>query len=259
MLEELDNQKGFAKLLTIMNQLRAHCPWDKKQTIESLRHLTLEETYELSDAIINKDWDELKKELGDLLLHIVFYSKIASEKAKFDIFDVIEQLCEKLIFRHPHIYSDLEVEDVNQVKENWEKLKLKEGEKSVFQGVPSSMPALIKAIRIQEKASGVGFDWENSSDVKAKVEEELKEFLEAKESCDKVQMEQEFGDLMFSLINYSRFLQINPEDALEKTNRKFIKRFQYIEDKARESNHSIVDLTLEQMEAYWQKAKEELY
>lgn len=256
--------KAFERLLNVMDELREKCPWDKKQTIESIRHLTIEETYELSDAIIEKDMINIKKELGDVLLHIVFYARIASETkdgstsptSGFDITDVINSLCEKLIFRHPHIYGDVKVENEQQVKENWEKLKLKEGNKSVLGGVPTSLPALIKASRIQEKARAVGFDWENSEQVWEKVEEEIAEFKhEVDTKASKEKMEDEFGDVLFSLINYARTIDINPEDALEKTNKKFIKRFQYLESEAAKSGKQLSDMTLAEMDVYWNKAK----
>ncbi len=249
--------KAFERLLIIMDELREKCPWDKKQTIESLRHLTIEETYELADAIIEKDMVNIKKELGDVLLHIVFYARIASETGNFDIADVINSLCEKLIHRHPHIYGDVVVENEQQVKENWEKLKLKEGNKSVLGGVPTSLPSLVKASRIQEKARAVGFDWDNSEQVWGKVEEEMAEFKhEVDTKASKEKMEGEFGDVLFSLINYARFLEINPEDALEKTNKKFIKRFQYLESEAAKSGKQLSDMTLAEMDVYWNKAKE---
>src|SRR3954470_21807105 len=231
---------AFERLLTIMDDLRLNCPWDKKQTLESLRHLTIEETYELSDAILSADMPEIKKELGDIMLHLVFYAKIASETNDFDITDVLNGVCDKLINRHPHIYGDVEVQNEEDVKRNWEQIKLKEGNKSVLGGVPSSLPALVKASRIQEKARGVGFDWEEKNQVWEKVEEELQEFKEEfnvleNSAIDVDKAEAEFGDLLFSLINYARFININPENALEKTNRKFIKRFQYLEDKARQN------------------------
>lgn len=256
--------KAFERLLNIMDELREKCPWDKKQTIESIRHLTIEETYELSDAIIEKDMVNIKKELGDVLLHIVFYARIASETkdvstsatSGFDITDVINSLCEKLIFRHPHIYGDVKVKNEQQVKENWEKLKLKEGNKSVLGGVPTSLPALIKASRIQEKARAVGFDWENSEQVWEKVEEEIAEFKhEVDTKASKEKIEDEFGDVLFSLINYARTIDINPEDALEKTNKKFIKRFQYLETEAAKSGKQLSDMTLAEMDVYWNKAK----
>jgi XTP/dITP diphosphohydrolase len=251
---------AFERLLTIMDDLRTNCPWDKKQTLESLRHLTIEETYELSDAILSGDRDEIKKELGDLMLHMVFYSRIASETNDFNITGVLNGICDKLINRHPHIYSDTEVANEDDVKRNWEQIKLKEGNKSVLGGVPASLPALVKASRIQEKARGVGFDWDNKDQVWAKVEEELQEFKDeynvADESdIDHEKAEGEFGDLLFSLINYARFININPEDALEKTNRKFIKRFQYLENKANESGKQLRDMTLAEMDIFWEEAK----
>lgn len=251
---------AFERLLNIMDDLRAKCPWDMKQTMESLRHLTIEEVYELSDAIIEGDKNEIKKELGDIMLHLVFYSKIASEDDTFNIADVLNAICEKLISRHPHIYGDVVVENEEDVKRNWEQLKLKEGNKSVLEGVPVSLPALIKASRIQEKARGVGFDWEKKEQVWEKVEEEMQEFkevfnTETSEAIDKDLAEKEFGDLMFSLINYARFIDINPENALEKTNKKFIKRFQYLEQKATEMGKSLKDMSLNEMDVYWELAK----
>ena len=243
---------AFARILKVMDELREQCPWDKKQTIESLRHLTIEETYELADAILKKDYSEIKKELGDVLLHIVFYARIASETNEFDIADVINALCDKLITRHPHIYGDVKVENEQQVKENWEKIKLKEGHKSVLAGVPVSLPSLVKASRIQEKARAVGFDWENKLDVWKKVEEELSEFQSAETDLNK---EEEFGDLLFALVNYARFVGINPEDALEKTNLKFMKRFGYIEESAKKEGKRIDELNLTEKEKYWQEAK----
>ncbi len=249
--------EAFERLLVIMDELREKCPWDKKQTIESLRHLTIEETYELADAILDKDMPNIKKELGDILLHIVFYARIASETNEFDISDVIHSLCEKLIHRHPHIYSDVKVENEQDVKENWEKLKLKEGNASVLSGVPTSLPSLIKASRIQEKARAVGFDWDKPEQVWEKVQEELAEFkYEVDANSSKEKMEAEFGDVIFSLINYARFMNINPEDALEKTNRKFIKRFQYLETEANKAGKQLSDMTLAEMDVYWNKAKE---
>ena len=224
---------AFKRLLDIMDDLRAECPWDKKQTLESLRYLTIEETYELSDAILENDLDSVKKELGDLMLHLVFYSKIGSESGAFDMKSVLDSIAEKLIFRHPHIYGDVEVNNAKDVADNWEKLKLKEGKKSVLEGVPKSLPPLVKAVRVQEKASGVGFDWEEPAQVWDKVMEELNELKhEVDSNADKSKMQDELGDLFFALVNYSRFLEINPEDALEHTNRKFIRRFQYLESKA---------------------------
>lgn len=255
-----DPSSAFERLLTIMNTLREQCPWDKKQTMESLRHLTIEETYELSDAILDGDMNEIKKEIGDIMLHLVFYSRIASETNTFTIVEVLNGICDKLIHRHPHIYSDVKVEDEAEVKRNWEQLKLKEGNKSVLEGVPSSLPALIKASRIQEKARGVGFDWEDKSQVWEKVEEELQEFrnefnTQAHEAINKEKAEEEFGDLLFSLINYARFININPEDALEKTNKKFIKRFQYLESKAKELGKNLKDMSLAEMDIFWDEAK----
>ena len=238
-----------------MDDLRAQCPWDKKQTMQSLRHLTIEETYELGDAILDNDLQEVKKELGDLLLHIVFYAKIGSETGDFDIADVANGVCEKLIIRHPHIYGDVKVDNEEDVKRNWEKIKLKEGNKSVLGGVPKSLPALVKASRIQDKAAGVGFDWDNIDDVFAKVKEEIEELHAEVKAQKHTAIEAEFGDVLFSLINYARFLKVNPEDALERTNKKFIARFQYLERKATESGKSLRDMTLAEMETYWQEAK----
>ena len=252
--------EAFDRLLTIMDELRNECPWDKKQTIESLRHLTIEETFELSDAIINNDLQEVKKEIGDILLHLVFYSKIASETGIFDITDVIHSLCEKMITRHPHIYSDTIVENETDVKRNWEQIKLQEGgEKTVLGGVPTSLPPLLKAIRIQEKARGAGFDWDNKEDVWAKVKEELNEFeqeFSVSETINEEAAEAEFGDLLFSLINFARFTNINPETALEKTNRKFIRRFNYLENKAKENGQNLDKMSLIEMDIYWNEAKE---
>lgn len=249
--------KAFERLLIIMDELREKCPWDKKQTIESLRHLTIEETYELADAIIEKDMPNIKKELGDVLLHIVFYARIASETKEFDIADVINSLCEKLISRHPHIYGDVKVNNEQDVKENWEKLKLKEGNKSVLGGVPNSLPSLIKASRIQEKARAVGFDWKKPEQVWEKVQEEISELkheIDSKASKEKI--EGEFGDVLFSLINYARFVDVNAEDALERTNKKFIKRFQYLESEAAKIGKPLSEMTLAEMDVYWNKAKE---
>ncbi|MEN2801667.1 nucleoside triphosphate pyrophosphohydrolase [Capnocytophaga sputigena] len=246
---------AFERLLNIMDDLRAKCPWDKKQTMESLRHLTIEETYELGDAILNNDLQEVKKELGDLLLHIVFYAKIGSETNSFNIADVANGVCEKLIERHPHIYGDVQVNNEEDVKRNWEKIKLKEGNKSVLGGVPKSLPALVKATRIQDKAAGVGFDWDNIDDVFAKIKEEIDELHAEVKAQQQSNIESEFGDVLFSLINYARFLKVNPEDALERTNRKFIARFQYLEEKATAQGKSLKDMTLQEMETYWQEAK----
>ena len=247
--------EAFQRLLNIMDDLRAQCPWDKKQTMQSLRHLTIEETYELGDAILDNDLQEVKKELGDLLLHIVFYAKIGNETGDFDIADVANGVCEKLIIRHPHIYGDVKVDNEEDVKRNWEKIKLKEGNKSVLGGVPKSLPALVKASRIQDKAAGVGFDWDNIDDVFAKIKEEIEELHAEVKAQKHTAIEAEFGDVLFSLINYARFLKVNPEDALERTNKKFIARFQYLERKAAESGKSLRDMTLAEMEAYWQEAK----
>lgn len=247
--------KAFDRLLTIMEELREKCPWDKKQTMETLRHLTIEETYELGDAILENDLEEVKGELGDLLLHIVFYAKIGSETEAFDIADVTNQICKKLISRHPHIYGDVEVADEDEVKRNWENLKLKEGKTSVLQGVPKSLPALVKANRIQDKVAGVGFDWEEPQQVFEKLKEELEELQHEVLDDNKEAMEAEFGDVLFSMINYARFLKIDPENALERTNKKFIKRFQYLEGKAKELGKSMKDMTLAEMDIYWEEAK----
>ncbi len=247
--------KAFDRLLTIMDELREQCPWDKKQTMESLRHLTIEETYELGDAILDNDLEEVKKELGDVLLHIVFYSKIGSETKDFDIADVCNSICEKLIHRHPHIYSDVKVENEADVKRNWENLKLKEGKTSVLEGVPTSLPALVKASRIQEKVAGVGFDWEEPNQVWGKVEEEIEELRIEVKANNTDAIESEFGDVLFSMVNYARFLNINPENALERTNKKFTKRFQYLEKKSKALNKSLADMTLKEMDIYWEEAK----
>jgi MazG family protein len=251
--------KAFNRLLTIMDELRENCPWDKKQTIESIRHLTIEETFELSDAILEGDIKEVKKELGDIMLHLVFYSRMASEKGNFDVADVLNGICEKLIVRHPHIYGDVIADDEETVKANWEKIKLKEGNKSVLEGVPKSLPALIKAMRIQEKARGVGFDWDHKDQVWEKVEEEMQEFKEEyHQKIDNIDTEKataEFGDMLFSLINYARFIGINPEEALERTNRKFIKRFQFLETESAKDGKSLGDMTLAEMDDYWNRAK----
>ncbi len=246
---------AFERLLNIMDDLREKCPWDKKQTLQSLRHLTIEETYELGDAILDNDLNEVKKELGDLLLHIVFYAKIGSENDHFDMADVCNEICEKLIHRHPHIYGDVEVKDEEEVKRNWEKLKLKEGKKSVLEGVPKSLPALVKASRIQDKVKGVGFDWEEPHQVWDKLQEELGELQEEVQKSDQDKIEAEFGDVLFSMINYARFLNVNPEDALERTNKKFIKRFQYLESKAAEIGKPLSEMTLSEMDVYWDEAK----
>jgi XTP/dITP diphosphohydrolase len=247
--------QAFERLLIIMDELREKCPWDKKQTIQTLRHLTIEETYELGDAILDNNLNEVKNELGDLMLHLVFYAKIGSETNDFDMADVCNAICDKLIHRHPHIYGDVEVKDEEEVKQNWEKLKLKEGRKSVLEGVPRSLPALVKARRIQDKAKGVGFDWEEPQQVWDKVQEELQEFQEEVKAGDQDKMEAEFGDVLFSMINYARFLNINPEDALERTNKKFISRFQYLESKAEELGKPLMDMTLGEMDVFWEEAK----
>lgn len=247
--------KAFDRLLTIMDELREQCPWDKKQTLESLRHLTIEETYELGDAILDNDLEEIKKELGDLILHIVFYAKIGSETKNFDIGDVCNTICEKLIHRHPHIYGDVTVENEDDVKRNWEQLKLKEGKKSVLEGVPKSLPALVKANRIQDKVAGIGFDWEKPEQVWEKVEEELQELQHEVSNKNQDAMESEFGDVLFSMINYARFLNINPENALERTNKKFSKRFNYLEEKSRVLQKPLKDMSLDEMNGYWDEAK----
>ena len=247
--------KAFEQLLDIMDDLRAKCPWDKKQTFQTLKHLTIEEVYELNDAITANDTNEIKKELGDLLLHIVFYSKIGSETNAFDIKDVCNTICEKLINRHPHIYGDTIATDEQTVKENWEKIKLKEGNKSVLSGVPNSLPAIIKAYRIQDKVKGVGFDWEHKDDVWAKVEEELNEFKVEVAQNDFEKQEQEFGDVLFALINYARFCNINPEEALNKTNQKFINRFSKMEELIKKDSKTIGDLPLEELDLYWDLVK----
>ncbi len=257
-----DKLQAFERLLTIMDELREQCPWDRKQTIESLRHLTIEETYELSDAILENDLEEVKKELGDLILHIVFYSKIASEKEAFDVADVLNSVCDKLIRRHPHVYGDTEAKTDEEVKQNWEQIKLREnkGKKSVLAGVPASLPALLKAYRVQEKVRGVGFDWEEKHQVWEKVKEEMEEFeqeyqVEQAEHIDQEKAEGEFGDLLFALINYARFMSINPETALEKTNKKFIRRFTYLENKARDLGKRLDEMSLAEMDVFWEEAK----
>lgn len=251
-----DKLKAFERTLQIMDDLRAKCPWDKKQTLESLRHLTIEETYELSEAILNNDLPELKKELGDVLLHIIFYAKIASETNHFDIADVLNTLCDKLIVRHPHIYGDVKAETEEQVKENWEQIKLKEGNKSVLSGVSNGIPSLVKAYRIQEKAAQVGFDWETADQVWGKITEELEEFkVELAKPNNKEKTEKEFGDLLFALVNLARKNGINPDDALEYTNKKFRNRFMYIEEKAQQLNKNMIDMSLEEMDAIWNESK----
>ena len=248
--------KAFVRLLTIMDELREKCPWDKKQTMDSLRYLTIEELYELSDAILDKDTDEIKKELGDILLHIVFYSRIASETNDFDITDVINSVCDKLIHRHPHIYGDVDVKDEVEVKNNWEKLKLKEGKKSVLEGVPKSLPAIVKSFRIQEKVRGIGFDWDNKNQVWDKVVEEIEELKIEIKNGNQDRIESEFGDVLFSLTNYARFVNVNPEDALERTNKRFIKRFQIMENMISAEGLILSDMSLSEMDVFWDKAKE---
>jgi XTP/dITP diphosphohydrolase len=259
-LKRVAKLEAFDRLLTIMDELREQCPWDKKQTMESLRHLTIEETYELADAILANDLPEVKKELGDIMLHLVFYARIASETNQWDIADVLHAVCDKLVSRHPHIYADVVAETEEEVKANWEQLKLKEGNKSTLSGVPKSLPALVKAMRIQEKARGVGFDWDEPHQAWDKVKEELGEFeyeyaQKGSEKLDEQAMEGEFGDLMFSLINFARMANVNPETALERTNTKFIKRFQYLEEKANAQGRQLKDMTLAEMDAIWDEAK----
>ena len=256
----MNSRKGqldaFNRLLDIMDDLREKCPWDQKQTFESLRHLTIEETYELADAILENDLPEIKKELGDVLLHIIFYAKIASEKKAFDIGDVATAISEKLIHRHPHIYGNIKVNNEEDVKRNWEQLKLKEGKKSVLEGVPQSLPAVIKASRIQEKVAGIGFDWEQPEQVWDKVQEELSELNEEIKAGNSENIEKEFGDVLFSMINYARFINVNPENALEKTNKKFINRFQYLERESKKEGKNLADMSLAEMDIYWEKSKE---
>ena len=247
--------QAFERLLNIMDDLRAKCPWDKKQTLESLRYLSIEEMYELSDAILDKEMQEVKKELGDIMLHLVFYAKIASETKQFNITDVLNGICDKLVHRHPHIYGNIEATTEEDVRKNWEKIKLKEGKKSVLEGVPRSLPAMVKAIRIQEKVRGVGFDWDDSEQVWEKVQEELQELKTEIKVGDKAKTEQEFGDLLFSLINYSRFIDINPEDALERTNKKFIQRFQQMESVLNEEGKELSEMVLSEMNMYWERTK----
>ncbi len=251
-----DQLKAFNRLLDIMDDLREKCPWDQKQTLESLRHLTIEETYELADAVLDNDLPEIKKELGDILLHIIFYAKIASEQKAFDIADVANAISDKLIHRHPHIYGDVNVEDEEEVKRNWEQLKLKEGKKSVLEGVPKSLPAVVKASRIQEKVAGVGFDWEQPEQVWEKVQEELSELNEEIKAGSKENIEKEYGDVLFSMINYARFINVNPENALEKTNKKFMNRFQYLETQAKKAGKELSDMSLTEMDVFWEKSKE---
>ena len=246
---------AFNRLLDIMDDLREKCPWDKKQTLESLRHLTIEESYELADAILENDLNEIKNELGDVLLHLVFYAKIGSEKKAFDIGDVANAISDKLIARHPHIYGDVVVKDESEVKENWEKLKLKEGKNSVLEAVPKSLPAVVKANRIQDKVAGVGFDWEEPSQVWEKVQEEITELNEEIKKGSKNSIESEFGDVLFSMINFARFIDVNPENALEKTNKKFINRFQYLEKAAKKEGKELSEMTLSEMDVYWELSK----
>lgn len=251
---------AFERLLTVLHTLRTECPWDRKQTMETLRHLSIEEMYELGDAILDNDLEEVKKELGDLMMHLVFYARIAEEQGAFDVVDVLNGVCEKLISRHPHIYGDVDVDNEEDVKRNWEQIKLKEGNKSVLAGVPRSLPALVKAFRIQDKVRGVGFDWEEKQQVWQKVEEELEEFKQefdvmANETVDTEKAEAEFGDLLFSLVNYARFIGINPENALERTNKKFIKRFNHLEARAKETGKSLKEMTLAEMDVFWEEAK----
>ena len=246
---------AFNRLLDVMDELREKCPWDKKQTFDSLRHLTIEETYELADAILDNDKQEIKKELGDLLLHIVFYAKIGSETNDFDLASISNAIVEKLIHRHPHIYGDVSVTDEEDVKKNWEKLKLKEGKSSVLEGVPKSLPALVKANRIQDKVAGVGFDWEEPQQVWEKVQEELSELNEEVKIGNRDSIEAEFGDVLFSMINYARFINVNPENALERTNKKFTKRFQFLEAAAKKENKQLSDMTLAEMDVFWEKSK----
>lgn len=255
MSDKTHQLEAFERLLIIMDELREQCPWDKKQTMQSLRHLTIEEVYELGDAILDNDLDEVKKELGDVLLHIVFYAKIGSEKNAFDIADVCHSICDKLIDRHPHIYGNVTVNDEEDVKRNWEQLKLKEGKTSVLEGVPKSLPAMVKANRIQDKVSGVGFDWEEPYQVLAKVVEELGELEDEVKDGNRDKIEAEFGDVLFSMINFARFLKIDPESALERTNKKFIKRFQYLEQKSKDLDKPLSEMSLAEMDVYWEEAK----
>ncbi|MCB0623477.1 MAG: nucleoside triphosphate pyrophosphohydrolase [Saprospiraceae bacterium] len=251
-----DKLEAFDRLLTIMDELREQCPWDRKQTLQSLRNLTIEETYELADALLDEDLGEIKEEIGDLMLHMIFYARIAEEKGAFDIADALNAECEKLIQRHPHIYGDVQVKDEEEVKQNWEQIKLKEGKRSVLQGVPRSLPAMVKAYRMQEKTAQVGFDWQHSEEVWAKVEEEVREFRETvSEKQPLSRQEEEFGDLLFSLINYARFKGIDPETSLERVNRKFKQRFEYIEKNA---PRNLKDMSLAEMDALWEEAKRTL-
>lgn len=251
--------EAFERLSSILDELRQKCPWDKKQTIDSLRYLTIEEVYELSDAILEQQYDEVKKELGDILMHILFYSKIAQDEKRFNLTDVLNAICEKLIRRHPHIYGDVEAQDAEAVKQNWEKIKMTEGRTSVLSGVPNSLPAMVKAVRMQEKARGIGFDWDNADQVKEKVLEEYNELqVELSKDDNHDEVEAEFGDLLFALINWSRFIGVNPEDALERTNKKFKARFQYMEQKSKETGRQLSDMTLDEMDVWWNEAKKQL-
>lgn len=251
--------EAFERLSSILDELRQKCPWDKKQTIDSLRYLTIEEVYELSDAILEQQYDEVKKELGDILMHILFYSKIAQDEKRFNLTDVLNAICEKLIRRHPHIYGDVEAQDAEAVKQNWEKIKMTEGRTSVLSGVPNSLPAMVKAVRMQEKARGIGFDWDNADQVKEKVLEEYNELqVELSKDDNHDGVEAEFGDLLFALINWSRFIGVNPEDALERTNKKFKARFQYMEQKSKETGCQLSDMTLDEMDVWWNEAKKQL-
>ncbi|PIE49193.1 MAG: nucleoside triphosphate pyrophosphohydrolase [Flavobacteriales bacterium] len=255
MMSRKKQLQAFNRLLDIMDELREKCPWDRKQTLQSLRHLTIEETYELGDAILDNDLPEIKKELGDLLLHIVFYAKIGSESNAFDIADVANTICDKLIERHPHIYGDISVDNEDDVKRNWENIKLKEGKKSVLEGVPKNLPAMVKANRIQDKVAGIGFDWEQPEQVFEKVQEELEELNQEIINDNKNKVESEFGDVLFSLINYARFIKVNPENALEKTNKKFTKRFQYLEKAAQKEGKQLSEMTLAEMDKIWEESK----
>lgn len=251
----MEYSKSIERLRNILDELREQCPWDKKQTIQTLRQQTIEEVYELAEAITENNWQSLKEELGDVLLHIIFYSKIGAEQHQFTFDDVIEGICNKLVSRHPHIYSNVKVENEKDVKENWEKLKLKEGKKSILSGVPQSLPAIVKALRLQDKTKQVGFEWDTVDQVKDKVEEEIQELYEAVEGGDQDKIEDEFGDVLFALVNYARFIKVDPENALERTNKKFIRRFQQIESMAKELGKNVHDMSLEEMDALWNKAK----
>ena len=255
MTEVKRKMEAFERLLGIMDELREKCPWDKKQTMQSLRHLTIEEVYELGDAILNNDLNEVKKELGDLALHIVFYAKIGSEQGAFDMSDVLNGICDKLITRHPHIYGNVQADTPEQVKQNWEQIKLKEGRKSVLEGVPKGLPALVKAQRMQDKAAGVGFDWDNAAQVWEKVQEELGELRLEVEAGDAVKTEAEMGDVFFALVNYARFVGVNPEDALERTNKKFLNRFSFMETEIKKDGKEMKDMPLEELDMYWNRAK----